>query len=94
MNFIVPKFYPHVKALMDDPLFMEELFEKPVDYNIDYYDDDVLDDFMNDYFAWLYSFWIKYKIIYFECLDGTQHVDRLVNLFQVGTVENVLWMAN
>lgn len=42
--------YPHVKALMDDPLFMEELFETPVDYNIDYYDDDVLDDFMNDYF--------------------------------------------
>lgn len=38
------------QALIDDPLFMEEIFEKPIEDDADYYDDYVLDDFMTDYF--------------------------------------------
>ena len=41
---------PHGQALIDDPLFMEEIFEKTIDDDADYYDDYVLDDFMADYF--------------------------------------------
>ena len=36
---------------------MEELFETPIDGDIDYYDDDVLEDFLGDYFNWLCTEW-------------------------------------
>ena len=36
--------------MFDDPDFVKEVFEAPIDYSNDYDDAGFLDDFMNDYF--------------------------------------------
>ena len=38
------------KALSDDPDFLQEVFETPIDLNNDYDDESFMDQFMSDYF--------------------------------------------
>ena len=38
------------KALADDPDFLQEVFETPIDLNNDYDDESFMDQFMSDYF--------------------------------------------
>ena len=38
------------KALADDPDFLQEVFDTPIDLNNDYDDESFMDQFMSDYF--------------------------------------------